>query len=157
MGAINLETYDWADNGEEPASPNESRYIPGEEPLAETDNDWNTKVRNDLVALNNKLQSLESRLSAVESDTSSLDSRLSSLETDFGSHNHDSRYYQQGVANDRFVNVGGDVITGSLIIREDLHVEGQRANFKLVDSVRMPTHTTPPSIEEKSGDSYILE
>ena len=38
--------------------------------------------------------------------------------TSIPSHNHDDRYYTESESDTRFVNVGGDTITGNLIISE---------------------------------------
>lgn len=156
MPAITLETYDWADQGDEPASPDVAAYTPGEEPLAETDNNWNTKVRNDIKGLNDALGTLQGRVDSVESDIANLTGRVSTLETNFGSHNHDTRYYRKSEVDGTFYPKTGGHISGEVTMDGDLYVWGNHAFFGSTTSIILPTRTTKPP-NPRPGATFILE
>ena len=105
-GGVDLTREDWPYQGQLPDDMTAAGYRDEEEPLAETDNAWNTQVREDIKRLN---------------------AELGDLEEDFGAHNHDSRYYQKTESDDRYVNEKGDTMTGSLSIESGLSVTDRSA------------------------------
>lgn len=113
-GAVDLESYLWPDTGTEPIETGDAAYAAYEEPVAGYDNDANYSVSWDIGALNYETGVLQDRVGTLEDDLATLESDLTSLEDSFGTHNHDARYYKQSEANDRFVNVVGDTMTGTL-------------------------------------------
>lgn len=109
-GLVALTERDWPDRGEEPDSDEVFSYRNNDEPLAETDNWWNTNQRENDKRLNYALGSLADRIDAIASD---FDDHVADFEdhvAEFRNHNHDSRYYLKSQtystsqARDRFVN-----------------------------------------------------
>ena len=112
-GATTLETFDWAYTGFR-GTPEEAGYVALEEPAAETDNDWNHAVREDLKLLNWEVGENEDSIAALDTRLTTAESDIATLQSDFGSHVHDSRYYTQTQSEDRYVNTAGDTMTGNL-------------------------------------------
>ena len=154
--AITLETYDWADQGDRPNDPSVSSYTPGEEPLAETDNDWNTSVRNDLKNLNTTLGTLQSQSDSIVSDLNALTDRVNTLRVDFENHNHDNRYYRQSVADDKFYPKSGGLIDGAVTTSGSLFVNGAHADLRNTNSVIYPVRDAKPA-NPQPGASFVLE
>lgn len=113
-GAVDLESYLWPDTGTEPSETADAAYAAYEEPIAGYDNDANHSVTWDIGALNHETGALKDRVSTLEDDLATLENDLTSLKDSFGTHNHDARYYKRSEADDRFVNVTGDTMTGTL-------------------------------------------
>lgn len=154
--AVTLETYDWPSQGDRPGDTTIAGYRPGEEPLAETDNDWNHSVRNDLESLNGSLGSLESRVDSMELDVVDLLNRVSTLESDFSGHNHDSRYYRKTTADDTFYPKSGGHISGGVTMDGDLYCWGDHVFFGSTESVILPQRTSKPP-NPRDGATFILE
>lgn len=113
-GAVDLESPLWPDTGTAPTDVTNYAYAAYEEPGAGPDNAFNYKTSYDHGQLNYRLGTAIDRLDTLENELDQLRSDLNDLESSFGSHTHDSRYYTQSEADDRFVNVSGDTMTGTL-------------------------------------------
>lgn len=113
-GAVDLDSYLWPNTGTEPSDTANAAYAAYDEPVAGLDNNANYGITWDIGALNYETGALQSRVDDLESRIDSLRNDLNSLEDSFSTHNHDNRYYKQTAANDRFVNVSGDTMTGTL-------------------------------------------
>lgn len=115
-GYVDLEAVEWPDAGVAPAQIADYAYGPYEEPAAGPDNKYNSDTGSDDAKLNKGLGELDARIDSLEDQLDDLDQRITDLENQFGSHNHDSRYYQKTQADDRFVDEAGDTMTGPLTI-----------------------------------------
>ena len=94
-GMVDLADRAWPYIGEWPGDPTTAGYRPDEEPLAKTDNAFNSAVVNNIERVNYGLGELEGRVDDLEDDVDQLRSDLDALESAFQTHNHDSRYYRQ--------------------------------------------------------------
>lgn len=128
-GAVDLESYLWPDTGTEPNDTADAAYAAYDEPIAGYDNDANHSVTWDIGALNYETGALKDRVSTLEDDLATLENDLTSLEDSFGTHNHDSRYYKQSEATDRFVDEAGDTMTGTLAHDSEV---GADASFEAI-------------------------
>lgn len=155
-GIVDLTEDDWPAQGVWPEKPVDATYTDDFEPLAETDNAWNTQQREDDKRLNKAAGDLKKRVDALESE-------LDDLEAAFLAHNHDDRYYLKtqtystGQADDRFVNETGDTMTGPLDMEAPINMAPQSPGANTSRAIRFNNDTYSDTLTiETQGSDYVF-